>query len=111
VHLDKADFVGQEALRHLASAGRPVRRVGLLLSGRRVAREGHSVLAGGDVVGTVTSGSFSPTLQQPIAMAYVPESYAQSGTSLQVDIRGRIAEASVVDLPFYSRSSAKETSP
>jgi aminomethyltransferase len=55
-------------------------------------------------VGEVTSGTFSPTLQKPIAMAYVQPEHAGVGTELAVDIRGTLEPARVVKLPFYSRS-------
>ena len=78
-------------------------RVGLELAGRRVPREHYPVLADGKPIGEVTSGTFSPTLQKPIAMAYVPPQYAEVGTELAVDIRGTREPARVVKLPFYKR--------
>lgn len=105
VNLADRTFVGRAALeRCQAEAGQP-RRVGLELAGRRVPREHCPVLAGEAVVGAVTSGTFAPTLERPIAMAYVPPEHAAAGTELQVDIRGRREPARVVRLPFYTRSS------
>ncbi len=105
VKLDKPSFVGQSALVEIA--GRPANRgrIGLATQGRREAREQYPVLSSGQEVGRVTSGSFSPTLQKPIAMAYVRPEYNRIGTILEVDIRGRCEPARVVELPFYSRSS------
>jgi aminomethyltransferase len=101
VKLDKGDFIGRSAL--LApSAGR--RRVGLTLEGKRAAREGCSVvLDDGKTVGTITSGSFTPTLQKSIAMAYVDVAHAGIGTRLVVDVRGKMEPALVTALPFYKR--------
>lgn len=79
------------------------KRIGLTMAGRRVPREGYAVKSGDRVVGEVTSGTFSPTLQRPIAMAYVEPELASPGESLAVDIRGRLEAAAVVELPFYSR--------
>jgi len=103
VQLKDRDFVGRAAL--VAARANPdwPRRVGLVVEGKRVAREHTPVLAGDNRVGEVTSGTYSPTLQQPIAMAYVPLEQSQPGTELTVDIRGRQVNARVVDLPFYSR--------
>ena len=81
------------------------RRLFDALVGRRAAREHYPILVGGERVGEITSGSFSPTLQRPIAMGYVPPEFAEVGTALQVDLRGRPEEATVVALPFYKRSS------
>jgi aminomethyltransferase len=54
-------------------------------------------------VGRVTSGTFGPTVQKAIAMAYVEPALAGAGTALEVDVRGRPERASVVKLPFYRR--------
>jgi aminomethyltransferase len=103
VKLNKGDFIGREALeRRKADATRPV-RVGLELEGKRSAREGATVLAGGKPVGRVTSGTFTPTLQKALAMAYVGPAHAAAGTKLEVDIRGKAEAAKVVPLPFYRR--------
>jgi aminomethyltransferase len=61
------------------------------------------VLLNGATVGEVTSGTFSPTLERPIAMAYVDRAHAEPNTELMVDIRGRSEPARVVKLPFYRR--------
>jgi aminomethyltransferase len=102
VKLDKGDFIGRGALQTLQNQPRPV-RVGLMLDGKRAAREGCAVLHGDKNVGKVTSGSFAPTLQRSIAMAYVDPTAAAEGTALQVDIRGDKVPARVVKLPFYQR--------
>jgi len=103
VHLKDRDFIGRAALVTSKEASDWPRRVGLRIEGKRVAREHFSVLAAGEVVGTVTSGTFSPTLERPIAMAYVRSDLAHVGTKLEVDIRGRRVSAEVVPLPFYVR--------
>jgi aminomethyltransferase len=103
VKLDKGDFVGcgpiQKAVEHS-----PRKRVGLELEGKRAAREGCAVENAGKIVGRVTSGSFGPTLQKSIAMAYVESSESGIGTQLQVDIRGDRVAATVIKLPFYQRA-------
>jgi aminomethyltransferase len=103
VKLDKGDFLGRDALLALKSQSDHPRRVGLELVGRRIAREGSPVFAGGREIGRVTSGPFSPTLEKPLAMAYVARDAATPGTELDVDIRGRRERAVVVKLPFYRR--------
>ena len=103
-------FVGSEALAEQAQQPRHQVRVGLALEGRRAAREGHTVHAGTEQVGVVTSGSFSPTLQYPIAMAYLnvqdSPSIAEPGMELEVDIRGTRQTARVTALPFYRRDKS-----
>jgi aminomethyltransferase len=103
VHLKDRDFIGRAALVTSQEASDWPRRVGLRIEGKRVAREHFSVLAAGEVVGVVTSGTYSPTLERPIAMAYVRSDLADVGTELEVDIRGRRVSAEVVPLPFYVR--------
>lgn len=98
------DFIGRDALADLQSAGLQRRRVGLQLEGRRAAREGYSVLRAGQPIGTVTSGTYSHTLERPISMAYVDLQYAEVGTEVEVDIRGKSVSATVCCLPFYKRT-------
>ncbi len=93
-------FPGAERILALLESGSPRQRVGLALEGRMAAREGALVLAGEREVGLVTSGGFSPSLQHPIAMAYVEAALAAPGTRLELDNRGRRLPATVVPLPF-----------
>jgi len=104
VKLNKAgEFVGRAALERIAAAGPAKRLVGLVVEGRGIARHGYPVLAGERRTGVVTSGTQSPTLGVPIAMAYVAPGDAEPGTILAVEIRNAPVSAKVVDLPFYRR--------
>jgi len=103
VNLKGRDFIGRSAIEPKKNDPQQPVRVGLTLSGRRVPREHYAVLSGGEKVGEVTSGTFSPTLNKPIAMAYVQPAYAKVGTKLEVDIRGSAEGAEVAPLPFYKR--------
>lgn len=103
VKMDKGDFLGRAALDRRRQDPSAQRRVGLELEGKRIAREGANVLQGGRPIGRVTSGTFGPTLQKAIAMAYVEPASAQTGTTCEVDVRGKPALARVVPLPFYRR--------
>ena len=95
------DFPGGTILRDQLRDGPVRRRVGLRPDGRAPARAGAPILdADGAPVGTVTSGGFSPTLQTPIAMGYVPAARSAPGTSLSVAPRGAALPATVVALPF-----------
>ena len=99
----ESDFVGRSSLEK--AAAEPPRRklVGLVVRGRGIARHGYPVLSGEAVTGTVTSGTASPTLGVPIAMAYVAPRDAEPGTMLDVVVREQRVAAEVVDLPFYRR--------
>jgi aminomethyltransferase len=108
VHLEMPKpFIGREVLERQSAEGVSRRLVGLKLQGRAIARHGYPVLAsteaGAASVGTITSGSWSPTLEEPIALAYVPTALAKVGTGLAVEIRGKPEPAVVVRRPFYRR--------
>lgn len=93
-------FPGAERIVSLLASGTPRMRVGLVLEGRMAAREGAKMMAGGREVGVVTSGGFSPSLQQPIAMAYVETACSAPGTELEIEMRGKMLPARVVAMPF-----------
>ena len=101
------------AMRILAELenGPPLIRVGVDIDGRQPVREGALVLDGeGTEVGRITSGGFSPSLQRPIAMAYVAPHLAEPGTPLKLEQRGKLFDARVVPMPFvphrYHRKGA-----
>lgn len=96
-------FIGLDALRKTRDEGGPAHRlVGLILEGKRSARQGMGVLVDGQSSGVVTSGCPSPTLGVPIAMAYVLKAHSAPGTSVEVDTgKGERLSGKVVPLPFY----------
>jgi aminomethyltransferase len=104
VHLEMPKpFIGRQVLERQSAEGPSRRLVGLKLRGRAIARHGYPVLADGQPVGVVTSGSWSPSLEEAIALAYVPAGLAKLGTELAVEIRGKAEPALVVKRPFYRR--------
>jgi aminomethyltransferase len=105
VKLNAKDFIGKPALVTLKNAGIHRERLGLVLEGRRIAREGAPVLKEGKEIGEVTSGTFSPTLQKSIAMAYICKGSAAPGQPVEIDIRGKREAARLTSLPFYRRQA------
>ncbi|MFI4874801.1 MAG: glycine cleavage system aminomethyltransferase GcvT [Blastopirellula sp. JB062] len=97
------DFIGKDRLEAARDQAASQVRVGFSCEGRRVPREHCAIFLGDQQVGEVTSGTFSPTLNQPIAMGYVAPSVAAPGTAVEIDIRGKRINAAVASLPFYSR--------
>jgi aminomethyltransferase len=97
VDLDRA-FVGRDTL--VGATDPDERLAGLRLLERAVPRHGHPVLADGDEVGRVTSGTLSPTLDEPIALAYLPRAHRDPGTTVAVAVRGDAVPARVTDTPF-----------
>ena len=105
MQLKDRDFIGKSAIvPAMKDSSLPV-RVGLQLEGRRAAREGCAVFVGEKNVGSVVSGTFAPTLQQSISMAYLLPEATELGTQVTVDIRGKSHPAVVVEVPFYKRPS------
>ena len=103
VDFAKGDFIGRPALVEQKEKGPAKRLVGFELVEKGVPRHGMSVVADGKDIGVVTSGNLSPRLQKGIGLASVQSKFAEPGTRIQVDIRGRAQEATVVKPPFYKR--------
>lgn len=93
-------FLGADRVLREITGGASRRMVGLLVEGRQPAREGAEIYVGNTVVGTITSGGFSPSLQTPIAMGYVSTVHASVGTALEIDVRGKRLRATVTTMPF-----------
>jgi aminomethyltransferase len=97
----KDDFTGAAALREQKTRGVARKLIGFEMLDPGIARAGHEVIVDGERCGTVTSGTQTPFLKKAIGMAYVPIEHAPAGTEIGVDIRGRVAAARVVPMPFY----------
>lgn len=94
------EFIGRSSLQRQKERGDYDRLVGLVVEGRGVPRHGHNVVRGENVVGTVTSGTMSPSLRTGIALAYVRSELAAPGTELAIVVRGRPLPAVVRKPPF-----------
>lgn len=104
VKLDSGDFVGRDVLAKQKEAGVDRKLVGFEVEGRGIAREGHGVRVDGEAVGEVTSGTYSPTFEKALGMAYVATEAAEPGTEISLHVRGRDIDGRVASLPFYRRS-------
>jgi len=101
VKMGKADFIGKKALEE---RGTPViKRIGLKITGRGIAREHCEVYIGDTCIGHTTSGTHAPFLKYPIAMALVKTDSVEIGSQVEIDVRGRHITAEVIPLPFYKR--------
>ena len=103
--LEAGDFVGRDALVAQKATGVPRKLVGFVVNDRGIPRQGCNLLdADGSVVGTVTSGTQSPTMGQGIGLGYVPNdpAFTAVGTDLGIDIRGRALQATVAKPPFHT---------
>jgi aminomethyltransferase len=105
VCLDKGDFVGREHMAKVKEEGPARRTVGFKTIGKTAAPRSHyPVMVDGNEVGHVTSGAFSPTLNENIGLALIDRAYAGVGKPLQIIVRGKPVDAVQVKTPFYKRS-------
>lgn len=102
VDLDK-DFAGAAALRALGPSSVRKKLVGLEMTGRGIARHGYRVFQGNKEIGVVTSGTYAPTLNKAVGLAFVDADYSAPGTEISVAVRESFSPAKVVKIPFYKR--------
>lgn len=104
VKFDKEDFVGKDALIQQKKQGVERKLVGFTMLGKGIPRQGYSLLNEvGETIGVVTSGTHSPSLDQPIGMGYVTSDYAKVGTKIRVQIRTRMVEAEIIKGRFLAK--------
>ena len=101
VKMNKEDFVGKKALEAIGDSCRT--RVGIKVTGKGIAREDCEILVDGKAIGFTTSGTHAPYLGYPVAMGYVQNEYAALGTQITINIRGRMVEAEIIPMPFYTK--------
>ncbi len=106
VYLDK-DFIGKDVIAKQKEEKPPRRLVCLEMEGKVFPRHGYEIYDGNKVIGTVTSGTFSPSLKKPIALGYVPREKAKIGTTVEIAVRNSKHPAVVVKPPFYKKGSHK----
>jgi len=103
VSWDKGPFIGRDVLKRQAEQGASKRLVAFELLSKAVPRHGMKLWADGNEIGEIASGNLSPILQKGIGLGYVQPSYAEIGTTFDVEIRGRRVPAQVVKPPFYKK--------
>ncbi len=103
VKFKKPDYLGMEALKAMKKDPMKEKLVGFEVGPGPVPRHGMKVLHGGNEVGIVTSGCLSPMSEERIALAFVPTELSEIGTEFEIEQRGRLSSATIVELPFYNR--------
>ena len=103
VKFDKDEFIGKEALLKQKEEGLKRRRIGIKMLERGIPRKGYGIYKNGEKIGEITSGTFSPFLENGIGMGYVKIEYDNEGEKVTVDIRGKQLKAEIIKLPFYQR--------
>lgn len=104
--LQKGEFLGRQALARQKQEGTAKKLAGFEMTSPGIGRDGYPVWINGERAGVVTSGSFAPFLKKNIGMAYVPPALAQPGQAMEIEIRGRRAQAVQIPLPFYKRAKS-----
>lgn len=102
VKMQKEDFIGKKAIEQKGIPA--LKRVGIQMTGRGIAREHCDVYAGEKLIGHTTSGTFCPFLGYAVAMALIEADSAALDDTVQIDIRGKKVEAKIVKLPFYKKA-------
>jgi len=97
----KGEFIGREAIEAVRATGARRRLVGIEMVDRSVPRHGYRVVEHGTPVGVVTSGSYGPSVDRYVGLAYVPTARAAVGSEIEVEIRGQPRPARVVKTPFH----------
>jgi aminomethyltransferase len=101
--LAKGDFIAKPILEKTKAEGPKRKLVGMMLAEKAVPRHGYPLMANGGNIGVVTSGTYSPSLEKGIAMGYVERQHAEIGSKIQIDVRGKFVDATVVALPFLKK--------
>ena len=105
---EEGGFNGWEKIKENIEKGTSKLRVGILPEGKIIAREGTKIFSSEDKeIGTITSGTFGPSVNAPVAMGYVNSNFSKIGTIIKLEVRGKKYEAKVAELPFYKKSYAK----
>ncbi|MFQ5836626.1 MAG: glycine cleavage system aminomethyltransferase GcvT [Candidatus Bathyarchaeia archaeon] len=104
VDMNKENFIGKRAIEEKIKKGVDKLLVGLLMEEPGVPRHGYYVWKDDELVGRITSGNLSPTINKGIALAYIEKSFAKEGTTLHVDIRGKKRKTRVTFEPFVKRN-------
>tara|TARA_B000000557_G_C20517118_1_gene334713 strand:- start:3 stop:593 length:591 start_codon:yes stop_codon:yes gene_type:complete len=101
-------FNGWSKIKNLLTNGSEKIRVGIKPEGKVIARENTKIFSSnGEEIGFVTSGTFGPSVNGPVAMGYVKSKFSEIGTSLQLEVRGKKYGGKVSELPFYKKSYVK----
>lgn len=103
----KGDFVGKSALLQQLQQGVQKKWIGFEMVGQGIARHGYPVFLGEKRLGEVSSGTFSPTFEKGLGMAYVPPEFAVTDTQIEIEIRQKRVLAKVAKTPFYKITRAK----
>jgi aminomethyltransferase len=105
---EEGGFNGWDKIKELIAKGSKKKRVGILPEGRIIARENTKIFSeSGEEIGLITSGTFGPSVNAPVAMGYINIKFAEKGTKIQLEVRGKKHGGKVSELPFFKKSYVK----
>jgi aminomethyltransferase len=105
---EEGGFNGWEKIKKLIENGSEKKRVGILPEGRIIARENTKIFSeSGEEIGLITSGTFGPSVNAPVAMGYINSKFSEIGTKIQLEVRGKKHGGKVSELPFFKKSYVK----
>jgi aminomethyltransferase len=102
---EETGFVGSGAIARARAEGTAEKLVAFEIEGQGIPREGNPVLHDGEPAGVVTSGTFSPSLELGVGMAYMKAALAEVGTEIEIDVRGKRRPARIASKPLYAKRS------
>ncbi|SDD60330.1 glycine cleavage system aminomethyltransferase GcvT [Sporomusa acidovorans] len=103
ISLDKGEFNGRNVLAQQKQAGLKRKIAGFAVTGRGIPRAEYPVVCEGKTIGSVTTGSYAPTLDKNIGLALMEAGYAKIGQKIAIEIRGKQVPAEVIPKPFYRK--------
>ena len=105
---EEGGFNGWEKIKNIIDNGCSKLRVGIMPEGRIIAREGAKIFSNeGKEIGKITSGTFGPSVNAPVAMGYINSNYSSVGNKIKIEVRGKKYDAKISQLPFYKKSYVK----
>jgi len=107
VKLSKPGFIGKPPIEKMKTEGPKRKLAAFEMIEKSIPRKGCTIFSGGEKLGEVTSGTFSPSLEKGIGLGYVPTSFSTMETKLEIDIRGKRTPAAVVAAPFYKNGTRR----
>ena len=106
--IENGDFIGSDIIKNQINEGVKQTRVGIMPEGRIIAREKTKIFNEADLlIGEITSGTFGPSVNGPVAMGYIKKEFSKKDTKVFLEVRGKKHPANICGLPFYKKSYVK----
>ena len=102
---EEGGFIGYNKIKSDLNGSIKKLRIGIKPEGKIIAREGVKIFSiNGEEIGLITSGTFGPSVNGPIAMGYIKLNFSKPGTEILLEVRGKRYKANITELPFYKKN-------